>query len=77
MCNKISEEVQVFSQRVAATVNFLARNKALPEECRGTAIFINVMDQVFDSFNGSKYKDDAKPLKGRPRRKCAFKEVRI
>ncbi|CAG4944002.1 unnamed protein product [Parnassius apollo] len=29
-----------FSVRVAATVNFFAKNKALPEECRGTVRLI-------------------------------------
>lgn len=62
---KVKYASQLFSQRVCAILNW-SRGNMLPEEVIGTQKFVELMDQLFDSFNGGGSNSSAeKPLRHR------------
>ncbi|KAI5636936.1 transposase protein domain-containing protein [Phthorimaea operculella] len=62
---KVKYASQIFSQTVATNMGYLADKGILPKECQQTADLLLIIDQLFDSVNGSfKKNKHAKPLLG-------------
>ncbi|KPJ09927.1 Transposable element P transposase [Papilio machaon] len=60
---KVKNAAQVFSQRVSATLRFLAKHNILPKECEDTAEFLFIFDKLFDAFYGHSYQESSKLYK--------------
>ncbi|KAI5635260.1 hypothetical protein NE865_12052 [Phthorimaea operculella] len=60
---KVKIATQVFSEKVASTMGYLAKNNILPKECQDTADVLLFFDALFDSVNGSQ--ENAKKRSGK------------
>ncbi|CAB3259517.1 unnamed protein product [Arctia plantaginis] len=68
---KVKHAAQVFSQRVSATMRYLANHDILPKECICTADLLLLVDKLFNSFNGFSYESSHKTYKCALRRNSA------